>query len=152
MPKSDINVTPLIDVLLVLLIIFIVVVPQAPRALDASLAQTAKPPVMTAATSLVLEVLAEEFRLNATPVLTLRDLDERLHAAFEARRDATLFIRTADDVRYARLIDAIDVARGAGAERIGIAGDDSSSVSAGRPPARPPSRSRDATRRGPATP
>ena len=121
MPKSDINVTPLIDVLLVLLIIFIVVVPQAPRALDASLPKAADRPEITDATSLVLEVRAEEFLLNATPVLRLRDLDQKLRAAFEARRDATLFIRTADDVRYARLIDAIDTAKGAGATRIGLA-------------------------------
>src|SRR5215831_2895761 len=121
MPKSDINVTPLIDVLLVLLIIFIVVVPRAPQALDASLPRTADAPGPQAP-SLVLEVASDELRLNATPVLTLDELDGKLRAAFETRRDATLFIRAADDVRYARLIEAIDTARGAGAIRIGIAG------------------------------
>jgi biopolymer transport protein ExbD len=125
MPKSDINVTPLIDVLLVLLIIFIVVVPRAPRALDASLPKTAGRPLGTDTTSLVLEIRADEFRLNATQVLTLRDLDTRLRNAFETRGDATLFIRAADDIRYARLIGAIDTAKGAGATRIGIGGDDS---------------------------
>jgi biopolymer transport protein ExbD len=121
MTKSDINVTPLIDVLLVLLIIFIVVVPQAPRALDASLPPTDDHPLRPEAASLVLEIRGDGFRLNATPVLTLGELDERLRAALTARHDATLFVRAADDVRYARLIDAIDTARGAGASRIGIA-------------------------------
>jgi biopolymer transport protein ExbD len=82
---------------------------------------------MTDATSLVLEVRADELRLNATSVLTLQELNEKLRSAFEARRDATLFIRAADDVRYARLIDAIDTAKGAGATRIGIASDEASS-------------------------
>jgi biopolymer transport protein ExbD len=73
----------------------------------------------------VLEVTAAELRLNTTPVLTLQELDEKLRSAFETRGDATLFIRAADDVRYARLIDAIDTAKGAGASRIGIAEGDS---------------------------
>jgi biopolymer transport protein TolR len=120
MPKSDINVTPLIDVLLVLLIIFIVVVPRAPRALDATLPSKQDFPVRPVQ-SLVLEVETDEFRLNATPVSTMRELDERLRAAFETRGDATLFVQAADDVSYARLIDALDTAKGAGATRIGLA-------------------------------
>src|SRR5262245_34367650 len=126
MPKSDINVTPLIDVLLVLLIIFIVVVPRAPRALDASPPRTEEAPRL-AAPDLVLEVLSDELRLNATPVSSLDELDGKLRDAFGSRRDTTLFIRADDDVRYARLIDAIDTAKGAGATRIGLAGGDTSS-------------------------
>jgi len=120
MPKADINVTPLIDVLLVLLILFIVVAPPAPKALDAALPPPPDPTAIPEPASLVLEVSADELRLNATPVLTLRDLEERLRAAFEARRDRTLFVRPAARLRYSRLIDALDAAHGAGASRIGI--------------------------------
>jgi biopolymer transport protein ExbD len=120
MPRADINVTPLIDVLLVLLILFMVVAPPAPKALDAALPAAPDPIANPEPTSLVLEVSADELRLNATPVLTLPELEERLRSAFEQRRDRTLFVRPAAHVRYSRLIDALDAAKGAGASRIGL--------------------------------
>jgi biopolymer transport protein ExbD len=70
--------------------------------------------------SLVLEVHADDFALNTSPVLTLEDLERRLRAAFETRGDGTLFVKVAGDVAYERVVAAVDVAQGAGASRIGL--------------------------------
>ena len=117
--KADINVTPLIDVLLVLLIIFMCVTPVAPTALDAALPRT-DPTRGPSAPALVLEVRAGDFALNTAPVLTLQDLERQLRAAFATRGDRTLFVKTADDVPYEKVVAAIDVAEGAGASRVGL--------------------------------
>jgi biopolymer transport protein TolR len=121
--KADINVTPLIDVLLVLLIILMLVAPVAPQALDASLPRPPDGPVGSVPRALVLEVRTEDFALNTAPLLTIEELDRRLRAAFETRGDRTLFVKAAGDAAYERVVAAIDVARGAGASRIGLADD-----------------------------
>jgi biopolymer transport protein ExbD len=116
---ADINVTPLIDVLLVLLIIFMCVAPVAPRALAAGLPRTDSSPGHSAR-ALVLEVGADSLALNGTPVLTFADLDRRLRAALETRGEGTVFVRAEGDAPYERVVAAIDVAEGAGASRVGL--------------------------------
>ncbi len=119
--KADINVTPLIDVLLVILIIFMLVVPVAPTKLDASLPQPRPTPgASPAPNGLVLEVRADAFALNATPYLTREALAEPLRVACERSKDPTVFVRVAEGVVYDRVIEALDVAREAGAGRIGL--------------------------------
>ena len=88
--KADINVTPLIDVLLVLLIIFMLVAPVAPRALEASLPPRPEGRSDLPPTSLVLEVRADDFALNTSPVLTLEEPREAAARGFRdpRRRDA----------------------------------------------------------------
>ena len=119
--KADINVTPLIDVLLVLLIIFMLVTPSAPTALPASLPRTADGDAdLRPSQGVLLEVGREDWLLDARPVLGTRDLAARLRATLETRADRTLFVRVADGVPYFRVIETLDLARECGASRIGM--------------------------------
>jgi biopolymer transport protein ExbD len=117
--KADINVTPLIDVLLVLLIIFMCVAPATPPALAAGLPR-AEPSPGPPTRGLVIEVAAGELAFNGVPVLDFADLDRRLRAALEARGDRTVFVKPEGDASYERVVAAVDVADGAGASRVGL--------------------------------
>jgi biopolymer transport protein ExbD len=121
----QINVTPLIDVMLVLLILFMVVTPMTTRGLDAALPQKASVAPSSPPPALVLVVEQDRLSLNQQPLASLEDLEARLRNAFDARSDRTLFLKASGVVSYRRVIEALDVARGAGAERVGLLPDSS---------------------------
>jgi biopolymer transport protein ExbD len=127
---NEINVTPMIDVLLVLLIIFMMVVPMARKAIDIQLPDPnpAVAPANAVSQQIVLEVLPNgAFSVNKEP-LNKDNLVKRLKEIYDPRPDKLIFVKGDPKVTYQDVIFAMDMARQAGVKVIGVPPKDKSAT------------------------
>ncbi len=120
----EINVTPLIDILLVLLIIFMVIVPVTPRGLAAQVPQPPTSPDQNHDAAIVVQILStsggrQGYKINQDDV-TIDDLGNRLEAIFSARANKVMFIKGDDNLDFSAVARVVDIGKDAGAERIGL--------------------------------
>lgn len=117
---SDINVTPLVDVMLVLLIIFMVTAPMMTQGVKVNLPKTISKNIKTSEEPLVLTITKNKEVFVENHKLSLEDLDLKIAKIFENRRDKEVLIRADKDVTYGFVIKVMAMVKKAGINKLGM--------------------------------
>jgi biopolymer transport protein TolR len=119
-PSWQINMTPMIDVLLVLLIISMVIQPVLQRGIEVQVPPVEERPEETAPDQITLEIRAgPDYLINGIPVAPA-ELRAQIRSIFEERPRKVLFVKGSEDILYGDVVRAVDAARGAGIEVVGL--------------------------------
>jgi biopolymer transport protein TolR len=119
-PMADINVTPLVDVMLVLLIIFMVTAPMMQQGVDVDLPETTAQPMHLQDDSLVLTVKKDGTVLIANSVVPPEELREKLKSILEGRTSEDIFLRADKEAPYGAVVKVMAAAREGGAKTLGV--------------------------------
>lgn len=117
---SDINVTPLVDVMLVLLIIFMVTAPMMMQGVDVSLPETTSEPLNSEQEHLVITIDKDNKVYINDYQVTVDFLKEKLAKILEGRRDREVFLKADKDISYGTVVQVMAEIKGAGVEKLGM--------------------------------
>jgi biopolymer transport protein ExbD len=122
-PKADINMTPMIDVLLVLIIIFMVITPLTPKGLEALVPQPAPPnqqQTQSDVRTVVISINRDRTMMINTETTDESKLGSRLEEIFKTRAERVVFVKGDPELEFQYVAKAIDIAKGAGIDKVGL--------------------------------